>query len=153
MTSELHKFLIEIDEVGNWEYPRASRTKTSWEEIEAIQEEFAAIIPEKFEIDRWVQDASFLTDLALFNDHPDRQGVVQQSFKLAFRFSNFGKMYSMLGSDIANESDYPISQLKSVLRDRGFVYISSEDLDQAYDGKNPPIRKNMTWWDRYFDYL
>ena len=103
MRKELHDFLISVDEKDNWYFPK--NDKVTYEEIWEKMEKAKRLIEEKLKIkidvDKSVQDASFTTDLGLLDeswyDRKTRTGALV--YKFAFRFSNFGKMFTLHGND------------------------------------------------------
>ena len=68
MNSELHKYLVEVDELGNWEFPKDGRWDTPFKEIKAVKENIENIIGSSLDLDSNVQDASFLTDLGILDE-------------------------------------------------------------------------------------
>lgn len=127
------------------------------EEIDAMLPELERVFGLKLDVDRNVQDASFLTDVGYLDDrYFDREkGGGALSYLFCFRFSNFGKMFTLFGSDLDEGSDTSakVATAKQYIDSQGFVFVDADELEEIYDGKNEPFDDKLTWWIRFFDYL
>lgn len=156
MKKEIHDFLLSVDEKDNWEFPKNGRWDLPFEEVQSIKPEIESLVGKTLDIDKNVQDASFLTDLGLLDDrHYDREkGVGSLSYLFAIRFSNFGRMFTIWGSEWpTNKDQYNLDSVLRLLESKGFKYIPADELGELYDGVNKPFEPMLTWWIRYFDYL
>ena len=156
MNKEIHDYLISVDEIGNWEFPKGGRWDIPFNEVMSIKPDLEIISGVTLDIDKNVQDASFLTDIGLLDDrYYDREkGSGALSYLFSIRFSNFGRMFTLIGSEWPeNEKKYNLSKVIEYLQERDYKYIPEAELDEPYDGINEPFEPNLTWWIRYFDYL
>ncbi len=156
MRPEIHNILISADEKARWEYPKKFRWNKRMKLIQEFKKEFESVFKFQLDIDKNVQDASFTTDLGLIDEtYYDRKtGTGALSYKFAFRFSNFGNLYTVLNMPDLNSEYYKeILICREILKDSEFIFIDSSELDEEYDGVNEPYEKGLTWWIRYFDYL
>lgn len=156
MRPEIHKILISADEKGNWEYPKKFRWDKRMKLIQGFKNDFESIFKFELDIDTMVQDASFTTDLGLLDEnYYDRKtGTGTMKYVFSFRFSNFGKLYTILNLPKKDEDYYnEINICRQKLNESGFIYIDSSELDVIYDGLNEPYENGLTWWTRFFDYL
>ncbi|MCH7227165.1 hypothetical protein [Haloferula sp. A504] len=157
MNPETKRILLEADEQGHWEFPPSSAPGTAIKEIDAMLPELERILGIKLDVDRNVQDASFLTDVGYLDDrYYDRQkGVGALSYLFSFRFSNFGRMFTLFGSDLddGGGTKTNVMAAKRYIEDRGFTFVDADELEELYDGKNEPFDNKLTWWVRFFDYL
>lgn len=153
---KFHKILIQVDEKDHWEFPPKSAKGTSYSELEEIKVLLDEIFEISLDFDKNVQDASFLTNIGELDDRyynrKTKSGAVV--YKYAFRFSNFGRLYTVIGNHNKDQGiTLKIEKAKNFLEQKGFVYIPLEILNVKYDGVNEPFEKGLTWWTRYFDYL
>ncbi len=156
MDIEIHSFLLSVDEKGNWEYPKDGRCDISFKDVESIKPELERIMGVTLDIDKNVQDASFLTDLGLLDDRNyDREkGAGLISYLFSIRFSNFGRMFTIISSEWPeNKEKYNLSKVIKYLEGKKYKYIPEAELNETYDGVNEPFEPKLTWWIRYFDYL
>ena len=127
------------------------------EEIDAMLPELESVFGLKLDVDRNVQDASFITDVGYLDDrYFDREkGSGALSYLFCFRFSNFGKLFTLFGSDLDEGSDTSakVATAKQYIDSQGFVFVDADELEEIYDGKNEPFDGKLTWWIRFFDYL
>ena len=156
MNEEIHSYLVSVDEKGNWEFPKNGRWDIPFEEVESIKPELEQITGVILDIDKNVQDASFLTDLGLLDErYYDREkecGAL--SYLFSIRFSNFGRMFTVICSEWPeNKEKYNLDKVIEYLQERKYKYIPEMELHEPYDGVNKPFEPNLTWWIRYFDYL
>ncbi len=126
-------------------------------EIDEMLPELERFFGAKLDVDRHVQDASFLTDVGYLDDrYYDREkGCGALSYRFSFRFSNFGRLFTLFGSDLdaADDRCEKAMAAKALIERRGFTFVDAEELDELYDGKNVPFDGKLTWWIRFFDYL
>jgi len=156
MNSELHKYLVEVDELGNWEFPKDGCWDTPFKEIKAVKENIENIIGSSLDLDSNVQDASFLTDLGILDERYQEweKGIITYTYLFSFRFSNFGSMFTVYGSEWPQcGTKYHLSEAIEFLESKNYKYIPKLELSELYDGVNKPYEQGLTWWTRYFDYL
>jgi len=156
MNKEIHSYLLSVDEKGNWEYPKDGRWDIPFSEVESIKPELERITGVTLDIDKNVQDASFLTDLGLLDDRyfDRKKGVGSLSYMFSIRFSNFGRMFTVIGTEWPeNNEKYNLDKVIEFLIEKGYKYIPEVELSEPYDGVNEPFEPNLTWWIRYFEYL
>lgn len=157
MKPETKRILLSADEKGHWEFPPRSAVGTTMEEIDAMLPELESVFGLKLDVDRNVQDASFITDVGYLDDrYFDREkGSGALSYLFCFRFSNFGKLFTLFGSDLDEGSDTSakVATAKQYIDSQGFVFVDADELEEIYDGKNEPFDGKLTWWIRFFDYL
>ncbi len=156
MKPELHNYLLSVDEKDNWEFPKDGRWDIPFDEVTNLRPELEKITGASLDIDKNVQDASFLTDLGVLDDrYFDREkGVGAISYLFNIRFSNFGRMFTIAGSEWPEcKSKYRLNEAVRYLGERNYKYIPADELNDLYDGVNKPFEVELTWWIRYFDYL
>jgi hypothetical protein len=159
MDKDTHDILVDADRLNEWEFPSDS-IDDLWADIEALLPMLESITCRKLDVDRNVQDASFLTDIGLLSDRyydrKKRAGVIYYMF--SFRFSNFGRLFTLHGGESGERyQEFHLSECIDLIKSRGFVYIRADDLDSPYDGingsDNPISGSPLTWWIRFFDYI
>ena len=159
MDQTAHEILTAADRLNEWEFPSDDNVDL-WPLVDPLISELEAITGHKLDVDRNVQDASFMTDVGLLDDrYYDRTsgtGAIYHVF--AFRFSNFGRLFTLHGAEWEQRFDeLNLGQCLDLIRSRGFVYVAVDDLDVAYDGvngaDNPISGTPLTWWIRFFDYI
>ena len=159
MDQTIHDKLIAADRLAEWERPTGV-TDDLWTTVDSLVPAIESLTGYQLDVDRNVQDASFLTDVGLLDDrYFDRatsSGVIYYIF--SFRFSNFGRLFTLHGGEWQQRFDeFRLGECLDLIQSRGFIYIPAAELDSPYDGVNrsdhslcsPPI----TWWIRFFDYL
>jgi len=154
--NEYHEILIQCDQKNHWEFPPSSAIGTDFKELEQIKISLDKIFEITLDFDRNVQDASFMTDIGELNEkyYNRETGTGAIIYKYGFRFSNFGRLYSIVENGKSElEITNKIEKAKKLLKQEGFVFIPKEHLEFEYDGVNEPFEKGLTWWTRYFDYL
>jgi len=149
MNTELHAFLKSCDVKDAWEYPPGADWEKAIAEVERLKPELERILGINLRLDKNVQDASFFADLGLLIQEPSPTGVIYLSYQVCFRFSWFAKMFTIFGS---KWEQFDTSGANAFLKENGFTYIPSSELDTPYDGVNEPFEEGLTWWTRYFDY-
>lgn len=156
MRPEIHNILISADKKDNWEYPKKFRWDKRMKMVQEFKNDFESVFKIELDIDKNVQDASFTTDLGLFDerfyDRKTRTGSLRYIF--SFRFSNFGNLFTILNMPDKKDKYYTeILTCRKILEESEFVFIDSSELDEIYDGVNEPYENGLTWWTRFFDYL
>lgn len=158
MEDSLKKFLLSVDDVEECEAPKTFDVIKEMKKVKKIKSQIEKIIGCNLELDEWVQDASFFTELHIIEEsQKERKGKMESYvglYNLSVRFSSFGNMVTMFsnnGVDIYNT--YPINEIVALLEDNKYVFIRAESLDEPYDGMNKYITDKDTWWIRYFDYI
>jgi hypothetical protein len=156
MNKEIHGYLVSVDEKGNWEFPKDGRWDIPFDEVISIKPDLEKITGVTLDVDKNVQDASFLTDLGLLDeryyDREKKSGTL--SYLFSIRFSNFGRMFTIMGSEWPeNENKYSLGEVIEFLQHRDYKYIPEAELHEPYDGVNEPFEPKLSWWIRYFDYL
>jgi len=136
MNKEIHGYLVSVDEKGNWEFPKDGRWDIPFEEVISIKPDLEKITGITLDIDKNVQDASFLTDLGLLDDrYYDREkksGAL--SYLFSIHFSNFGRMFTIMGSEWPeNENKYSLIKVIDFLQHRDYKYIPEPELHEPYD--------------------
>ena len=156
MEYSIRDLLLKFDRLGEWEGPANSDWASRYSEVEATKPKIEAIVGWPLDIDRNVQDASFLTDIGLLDaryyDRKTNTGALYYIF--AIRFSNFGHMFTLHGAEW--EERYDELQLGTVIKlleSQDFAYIPADQLASLYDGVNEPLSNGFTSWTRFFDYL
>ena len=152
--TSLHESLVALDEPGRLEFPADPASSFSWQTIDTIFVELCNFAGRELDVDRSVQDASFLTDIGLLDerawDRRTRSGAV--SYEFAFRFSNFGFLFSVHGVRLPEWRRVCDGGVQ-LISARGGRYIPADDLQAPYDGPNASVLSGQTWWIRYFDYV
>jgi len=151
----LHQVLLSNDSTTDWEYPRDFDWAAAWEAVRQYRTAAELVLGQPLRVDDQVQDASFFAELFVFEDGAVRpDGVTTLVFKIAIRFSSFGRMATIhTNSAISNLDRYPVERLAGLLGDHGFVYIPATALTEPYDGVVPGLGAGFTWWLRFFDYM
>lgn len=154
MKTETRRLLLDADEMGCWEFPPFFHWGTSMEEIDRMVPDLEQMFGHKLDVDRNVQDASFLTDVGYLDDrYYDREKRCGSlSYLFSFRFSNFGRLFTVYGSNLDEGTDARTKAAKFI-ETQGFTFVDADELEEAYDGKNEPFDDKLTWWTRFFDYL
>ena len=154
-----HEILTAADRLNEWEFPSDDNVNL-WPLVDPLVSELEAIIGHKLDVDRNIQDASFMTDVGLLDDRyydrASRTGAICYVF--SFRFSNFGRLFTLHGGEWKRKFDeLNLGQCVELIQSCGFVYVAADDLDAAYDGingaDNPISGAPLTWWTRFFDYI
>lgn len=159
MDKDTHSILVSADRLNEWEFP-SDAEGDPWAEIEALLPALESLTGQTLDVDRNVQDASFLTDVGLLSDrHYDRTtGTGCIYYVFAFRFSNFGRLFTLHGGEWEDRcQEFRLYDALDLIKSRGFVYVKAYDLDSPYDGVNGPDNpicgSPLTWWIRFFDYI
>ena len=108
MDRAVRNILIAADRLGEWEFPSDIK-ESLWPAVDALLAELESITGYELDIDRNVQDASFLTDIGLLDsryyDRAKRSGAIY--FIFSFRFSNFGRLFTLHGGEWEQRFGYP----------------------------------------------
>ncbi|MFO0803741.1 MAG: hypothetical protein U0791_11565 [Gemmataceae bacterium] len=126
--------------------------------VRALQPEAERILNHPLKLD-CPQDASYFAELFVFEDGAvGSNGASVMVFKIALRFSSFGKMATVHTNSAASDlALYPVAQLEQILEKAGFQFIPAESLSERYDGKLKGLGhlfgSKATWWYRFFDYM
>lgn len=149
MRPETMRILREADDPVDVEGESREGGEEAWRNVRALVPALEAILGKRLELDENVQDASFMTDIALREETAPR---VWDAL-VAVRFSNFGRLYTVWTSypswRIAPET---VERIIGAVRAAGFVYVEAEELQEPYTGRNPAL-EGSTWWIRFFDYV
>lgn len=158
MDATTHDILTAADRLGEWEFPSDDNVDL-WPVIDSLAAELEKITGYKLDVDRNVQDASFMTDIGLLDDRYYNRaagtGVIYYIF--SFRFSNFARLFTLHGDEWEQRyEELGLARCIAVIRSRGFVYVAADALESPYDGingtNNPIAGSPLTWWIRFFDY-
>lgn len=153
MDAEKLKLLELADHETACEFPPGFDYRVSLKRVEELQPKLNAIVGKTFQLDLNVQDASFFTELAIFE--PSGYGVNAYHYVLGVRFSGFGNFFTVWSNSLSEKIDEAkIAEVIAETEAAGFVYIDGETLERKYTGKNKYLAGNIeNWWSRYFDYL
>jgi hypothetical protein len=151
-----YRTLILADEENQWEVSSVISMITVLDDIKHLKTEMDSLFATNLDIDLDVQDASFFTDIGLLDDkhynRETRNGAL--IYKYHFRFSNFGKLYTIINNCPEDTTlTKKIELTKQLLSTHKFCFIPVEILNTTYNGKNKLPYKDFTWWHRYFDYV
>ena len=154
MNDQLLATLLPADHATGCEAPPDFEWELAMQAVRALRPIAETITGRSFEIDEQVQDASFFTDLAIYEDESSDQGGSIRHTILALRFSAFGNLFTTWSvcPDHAKLDAKMVQQLILVAEDAGLVYVCASDLDGEYTGPNLHF-ENTSWWTRFFDYL
>jgi hypothetical protein len=159
MNPSTHDALVSADRLSEWEFP-SDVEEDLWSRVESLVSGIEAIVGRKLDVDRNVQDASFLTDVGLLDEryYDRKSGTGAISYVFSFRFSNFGRLFTLHGTEWKQRFDEDkLGDALDFIRSHGFVYVASDELDSPYDGVNGPNSpvsvSPVTWWTRFFDYI
>jgi hypothetical protein len=159
MDARIHNILLQNDSATDVEYPSGFDWQTSMAAVKALKWDAERILGQPLKLDDQVQDASFFTELFVFEDGAIRpNGVTAMVFKIAIRFSAFGKMATIhTNSPTSDLRKYPMTPLAELLEQHDFKYVPAEALAERYDGKlkwlDQSVGGEATWWYRFFDYM
>lgn len=159
MDASIHYILLQHDSATDVEYPPGFDWQAAMTAVKALKVEAERILGQPLKLDDQVQDASFFAELFVFEEGAvGPNGVTTMVFKIAIRFSTFGKMATIHTNSVASDlGRYPIARLAELLETNGFQYIPAESLGERYDGRLKWLDKSVggdaTWWYRFFDYM
>lgn len=146
-------YLQTHDDPEHLEFPAEGTDGVSFAEVESLLPELSLITGLSLQIDYNVQDASFLTDLAAYEEvlnteHGSSATVLIPS--ICLRFSNFGRMVAIYSGRPEHFLREPmLHRLIAFLDGRRFVYVPDELLGD----QDPRPRIFDSWQIRFFDYL
>lgn len=153
MNNDTHKRLLENDEIGRYETPKKFNYRELTNNVNNLKTQLENEFNAAFKLDNRIQDASFHYDLAI----PEKLiSNPEKNLAYSIRVSNFGNMITIFREDDV-KPEY-ITNLKQLISESGFHYISPTDLDELYDGTFEEFKSINTdgpisWSVRYFDYL
>jgi hypothetical protein len=159
MDARIHDILLQNDSATDVEYPPGFDWQASMAAVKGLKPDAERILGQSLKLDDQVQDASFFAELFVFEDGAvGPNGVTTMVFKIAIRFSTFGKMATVHTNSAASDlGSYPVARLTGLLEKCGFQYIPAESLAERYDGKLKALDQwvggKATWWYRFFDYM
>jgi hypothetical protein len=159
MDTRTHDILMQNDSAAAVEYPPGFDWQASFAAVKALTPHAERILGQPLKLDDQVQDASFFAELFVFEDGAvEPNGVTTMVFKIAIRFSTFGKLATIHTNSAESDLDkYPVARLADLLEQHGFNYIPAESLSERYDGKLTELGQSLggeaTWWYRFFDYM
>ena len=148
MSENYYSTLRRFDDPVRWEEPEGFDYESEQKAFYAAKNHLQSVLGQKldFKTGSHIQDASYHSMIRLVGDLLKTQEGYAQ-----IRFSNFGKMVSILYEDIIKESvQIDIVQHLTAL---GYHYIPEGILENQYTGKNAGVAGIDTWWVRYFDWV
>ncbi len=155
MDRRIHQLLVSNDSPTDWEYPSGFDWTAACRAVRLLQPAAEALLEQPLRLDDQVQDASYFAELFVFEDGAVRPPVTSMVFKIAIRFSSFGRMATIHANSVLSDlGQYPVAPLAALLEVQGFVYVPAEVLAEPYDGVLPHVPADITtWWGRFFDYM
>jgi hypothetical protein len=123
--------------------------------VKALRPLLHEITGRHFELNENVQDASFLTDLAIYSNERTPQGGLIRKAIVAVRFSAFGRLFTVWSVCREDQRLDPeiTTRIIRCVEERGYTYVDVDSLDEPYSGPNPHLEEGISWWNRFFDYL
>ena len=156
MDPAIRQLLMKNDFVGEW-YDEPANPSLKLHELEAIKPQIEVVVGRELDIDPNVEDATYLTDIGLLDDryYNRKARTGAWVFLFAFRFSCFGWMFTVHGTEWRERSkEWNLDEVIRFLKDWGFAYIPEDELRVPYDGPNKwSVGGPATWWTRFFDYV
>jgi len=159
MDTHTRQLMLQNDTAAHVECPPGFDWQVSMAVVKALKPHAERILGQPLKLDDQVQDASFFAELFVLEDGAiNPYGSTALVFKIAIRFSAFGKMATIHTNSTASDvQKYPVAQLAKLLEQHGFEYIPAEFLNEPYDGKLKALGHGLgmdcTWWCRFFDYM
>ncbi|MFL5329110.1 MAG: hypothetical protein ACJ8C4_09345 [Gemmataceae bacterium] len=159
MDASIHNILLQNDSSTDVEFPPGFDWQASIAAVKALKPGAERILGQPLKLSDQVQDASFFAELFVFEDGAvGPNGVMTMVFKIAIRFSTFGRMATIHTNSAASDlGNYPVARLADLLGQNGFQYIPAESLAERYDGRLKQLDQwvggEATWWYRFFDYM
>jgi hypothetical protein len=147
--------LLKNDSATDVEYPPSFNWQESMAAVKALKPHAEEILGQPLKLDDQVQDASFFAELFVFEEGAvGPNGVTAMVFKIAIRFSTFGKMATVHTNSTASDlRRYPVDRLAQLLEQYGFQYVDAHSLGEPYDGRLKGLGSSASWWCRFFDYM
>lgn len=147
------KILLKFDEVKRYETPSNFDYEALWSRVLILAKDLQSLFGLEFKIDNQVQDASFFGDIIIPHDlviNPE------PNYLYSIRISNFGSLATLTFDE--SYSNTIKDKIIHKLEKHSFIFISSDDLEEEYDGNFLKFNKIIggekpSWWIRYFDYL
>src|SRR5262249_52875263 len=120
MDARSHAILLESDSATDIESPPGFDWQQSMAAGNVLKPHAERILGQSLRLDDQVQDASFFAELFVFEDGAvGPNGVTTTVFKIAIRFSTFGKMATIHTNSPAPALDkYPVTRLVELLEQR-----------------------------------
>ncbi len=153
MRQQTKDILIRFDEFGSYETPTVFNYKEIKSNVSKLTNNLIDKFGVDFMVDDQIQDASFFCDIKMPHDL-----VINPKPQIGYsiRISNFGQL-----ATINFESEYSketVQTIINLLDKNGFIYVSTDELDEDYDGSftdfyNLLGGETPSWGIRYFDYL
>jgi hypothetical protein len=161
MDQTVRDILTAADRLGEWEFPSdGDGYKTLWADLDAIVPQLETLVGFSLDVDRNVQDASFLTDVGLLDSryYDRKSGTGAICYVFSFRFSNFSRLFTLHGVEWESRFDeLRLGECRELLERHNFTYVPADALDCDYSGVNGPgnpiCGSQLTWWIRFFDYI
>lgn len=153
MKTKTKDILLKFDEPNRYEEPSDFSYKELANQVFKMVDNLNEVFKLTLIIDIQVQDASFYCDIKIPNEL-----VVDPKPNIGYsiRISNFGKLATInFQEEYSNEI---ILVIKKILEQHAFIFISTDELDEKYDGQFEDFKIILgeelpTWRTRYFDYL
>jgi hypothetical protein len=141
--------LVAADDPDSGEFPPDFDYNAEMARVAALRGPLETLTGYALELDKAVQDASFLTELyardPIPRPHP-AAGQVIETF-VAVRFSSFAHFFTIWGCyrerPLTDELRFRVAEFVS---QHGYLYVQPDLLDLPHPSFG-------TWWIRYFDYL
>jgi hypothetical protein len=155
MDARIREILMRNDSATAVEYPPGFDWQEAMAAVKALKPKAEELLGQPLKLDDQVQDASFFAELFVFEEGAvGPNGATTMVFKIAIRFSTFGKMATVHTNSAASDlRKYPVDRLARLLEQHGFQYIDAPSLGEPYDGKLNGLGADATWWFRFFDYM
>ena len=145
MDTRTREILMKNDSATDLEYPPGFNWEASMAAIRALRLHAEKVLGQALELDDQVQDASFFAELFV---------VTAMAFKIALRFSTFGRMATVRTNSAASDlGECAVTRLVSLFGAHGFCYVDPQSLSEPYDGELKGLGGEATWWHRFFDYM
>jgi len=154
MDRALLETLQAADDPRHCEWPADFDLKQELAKVRELVPVVERLTGRRFKVDENVQDASFFTDLATYEDVGEvATGRMVRIIVLGVRFSAFGRLFTMLADNASSAiSPSVMEAVVAAVRERGYTYVDQTALHETYTGPNPYLQ-GVTWWIRFFDYL
>jgi hypothetical protein len=153
MNAQTKSILLKFDEVNRYETPTNFNAKVLEYNVIHLVEDLESHFGIKFKVDNQVQDASFYADIIIPSEL-----IINPTLNClyAIRISNFGNLATVSFGD--SFSNAVKDKLPELLQKHNFIFISSDDLDEDYNGNFIKFNEILggqkpSWRIRYFDYL
>lgn len=141
--------LLQHDEYGCYETPSVFNYDFLMSEVNSLCFKLENEFGLDFKINDQVQDASFICDIKI-----PKELVIKYLPDIGYsiRVSNYGKLVTINFKE--KYSEEVLQKLVDIITQSEFVYISTDDLEEGYDGSFPEaVESSSNWYTRYFGYL